>query len=61
MGGAGLGPVSQAVTAADGSYAFAATSPTLATTYRVVAPRAAVSTTAVKPAVKTVDVKVTPA
>jgi hypothetical protein len=60
FGSADFSPVSQVMTASDGTYAFAATSPTLLTTYRVVTQGAVVSATVVKPAVKTVDVKVTP-
>lgn len=59
-GSAGFAAVAETTTGADGAYAFAAQSPTMLTTYRIVAQGAVVNTTVVKPAVKTVDVKVKP-
>jgi hypothetical protein len=50
--------VGEAVTGTDGTYTFAATSPTLLTTYRVVAHGVVVSSVVVKPGFGAADVKV---
>jgi len=59
-GAAAFAVVTDATTAADGTYTFAALSPTLLTTYRVVAPGGLVNTTVVRPGLKSLDVKVKP-
>jgi len=59
-GSAAFADVTTAVTGADGAFAFAAVSPTGMTTYRVVAPGALVTSTTVRPAVKTLDLQVAP-
>ena len=59
-GSADFAAVAETTTVADGAFVFAAQSPTMLTTYRIVAQGAVVNTTVVKPAVKTVDVKVKP-
>jgi hypothetical protein len=59
-GSAAFADVTTAVTAADGTFAFAAVSPTVATTYRVLAPGAVVTSTTVRPSLKTLDLQVVP-
>ena len=61
VGSAGFVTVTETTTGLDGAYAFVAQSPTMLTTYRIVAQGAVVSKTVVKPALKTLDVKVSPA
>ena len=59
-GSAAFADVTTAVTAADGTFAFAAVSPTVMTTYRAVAPGAMVTATTVRPSLKTLDLQVAP-
>ncbi len=61
VGSVGFVTVTETTTGLDGAYAFAAQSPTMLTTYRIVVQGAVVSKTVVKPALKTLDVKVSPA
>jgi hypothetical protein len=59
-GAADFADVTTAVTGADGSFSFAAVSPTAAITYRVWAPGAVVAQTTVRPASKSAAVTVSP-
>jgi len=60
VGSVGFVTVTETTTGLDGAYAFVAQSPTMFTTYRIVAQGAVVSRTVVKPTLKTLDVKVSP-
>jgi len=60
VGSVGFVTVTETTTGLDGAYAFVAQSPTMLTTYRIVAQGAVVSKTVVKPALKTLAVKVSP-
>lgn len=60
VGSAGFAVVAVTSTAADGTFVFSALSPTMLTTYRIVTQGAVVSTTVVKPSLKTLDVQVRP-
>ena len=53
--------VAETTTGVGGAYAFVAQSPTLLTTYRIVAEGGVIGMTTLKPSVKTLDVKVYPA
>jgi len=61
VGSADFVTVTQTTTGLDGAYAFVAQSPTMLTTYRIVSQGAVVNATVVKPALKALDVKVSPA
>lgn len=52
--------VAEATTAANGTFAFVAQSPTMLTSYRIVAPGGLVNTTVVRPGLKSLNVKVKP-